>query len=705
MEMPGAIDYEVSKGLHPEPLSEEELEYMKDIDPTTAGIFLHKLHTIASEGNETLVKLGASTGCRWGDTACAIYTKAGDSAVCASGLYFHSVLGSTDVKYIMKYWLNDSSVGVRPGDAFFCNMPYIRGTHPPDMAIYAPIFYKDRLVCWIGAIVHTGECGACEPGGMPSGSRSMYEEGLQVPAVKISENYMLKEDIINFFNHVVRDPRAMTLDIKARMACLRVVEKRLSSVIEKVKPEYIMGILRYVIKITGEAARKRISQWNDGKFKSVQFIDAVGILPRLMKVVVTLEKKGDRLYFDFDGTSPEVLDRVANSPGAGVIGVNTVYLLGHLFYDLPHNSGILEPMSFKMPEGSIVNASRESPKAGCAYVHEAGSLAVQYVLQNVIYSTIPERTECAGNRGFDTVSYGGLNQFGEPFADAGAEMNGIGFGARSFKDGVDVAGAYFAPMTSEPGEVESLESHLPFLYLYRGFHQDSCGHGKYRGGVGMDYAIKVHRVPQIFLGTWGFGSRIALTHGLFGGYAVPALPFLAISKANLNEMLRDTDSKIPDSSKMLYQDQTIRGRYNLRGYPCVAEPTREGDLIAGGTGGGGGYGDPIDRDPSLVVKDLEKGVISHWAAKNVYKVAYDERSLAVDHEETKALREKERKDRKKNGKKFKEFEKVWLKKKPDDTTLEFYGPWPDSKYESFSYFGPWPGVAGKSSQPKPQGDR
>jgi len=688
--MPGAIDYEIAKRLHPEPPTPEELENMKDIEPTSAGIFLHKLHTITSEGNETLVKLGASTGCRWGDTSCAIYTKQGDSAVCASGLYFHSVLGSTDVKYIMKYWLNEPSVGIKPGDAFFCNMPYIRGTHPPDMAIYSPVFFKDKLICWVGAVVHTGECGACEPGGMPTGSRSMYEEGIQVPALKIAENYALKEDVINYFNHMVRDPRAMTLDIKARMAALRVVEKRLMPAIEKVSPEYMIGVLRYVIQITGEATRKRIATWNDGRYRFVQFIDAVGILQRLTKVAVAMEKTDDHLYFDYDGTSPEVLDRVANSPGNGVIGVNTVYLLGHLFYDLPHNSGILEPMSFKMPKGTIVNASRESPKAGCAYVHEAGSLAVQYVLQNAIYTASPGRTECAGNRGFDTLSYGGINQYGEAFADAGAEMNGIGFGARSYKDGVDVGGAYFAPMTSEPGEVESLESHLPFLYLYRGFHQDSCGHGKYRGGVGMDYAVKVHAAPHTALGTWGFGSKITLSQGLFGGYGVPALPFITVRECNLDDMLKSADPAIPASAKMLYNDQSIEGHYIVRGYPCVAETTMRGDLVAGGTGGGGGYGDPINRDPEAVMRDLEKAVISPWVARNIYKVVYDERRLAVDEAATKQLRDQERAERLKRGKKYSEFEKEWLQKKSGGDTLEFYGDWPVSKYDSFDYFGEWP---------------
>jgi len=144
---------------------------------------------------------------------------------------------------------------------------------------------------------------------------------------------------------------------------------------------------------------------------------------------------------------------------------------------------------------------------------------------------------------------------------------------------------------------------------------------------------------------------------------------------------------------MLYQEQAIKGNYRLRGYPCVAEPTREGDLVAGGTGGGGGYGDPIERDPSLVMADLAKGAISHWAARNVYKVVYDETRLAVDEKKTGSLREQERKDRKTRGRRFAEFEKEWAKKKPGDETLEFYGAWPTPGNETFDYFGHWPEAA------------
>ena len=270
------IDYEVRTRFHPEPPTAEEQEGMARVDPTMAGIFAHKLLTIASEGNELVIKLGASTGCRWGDTAVAIYTASGDNASCATGLFFHAVLGTLSVKYIVKHWLNNPAVGVKPGDAFFSNDPFYSGVHAPDMGIFAPVFHGEKLVCWVGAVVHSGECGACEPGGMPTTSKSIYDEGIQFPPTKIAENYTLREDLINAMNHMVRDPRVLTLDIKARMAALRVVERRLHSVLEKVGASSFVSTLRYMINITARGAKKKIGEWNDGAFHHVEILDAVG---------------------------------------------------------------------------------------------------------------------------------------------------------------------------------------------------------------------------------------------------------------------------------------------------------------------------------------------------------------------------------------------------------------------------------------------
>jgi hypothetical protein len=152
--------------------------------------------------------------------------------------------------------------------------------------------------------------------------------------------------------------------------------------------------------------------------------------------------------------------------------------------------------------------------------------------------------------------------------------------------------------------------------------------------------------------------------------------------------------------------------FSLIGNRCEAcgqvfyppRPVIEYDIVAGGSLGGGGYGDPLERDPSMVMKDLEDGIISHKVARDIYKVAYNEETLLVDEEKTKALREKERTARKKRGIKFETFEKEWLKLKPGQEILEFYGEWPEKHYESFTYYGAWPEVE-KGSKENRNGNR
>lgn len=687
--MAGGIDYEVRTLVHPEPPTQEEQDGMIGINPTLAGTFGHKMLTIAMEGNETVVKLGASTGCRWGDTAVAIYTASGDNACCATGLYFHAVLGSLPVKYIVKHWLTDSTVGVKPGDAFFNNDPFYAGVHAADMGIYAPVFYEGKLLCFVGAIVHSGECGACEPGGMPTTSKSIFDEGIQFPPTKIAENYVLREDLLNAMNHMVRDPRVFTLDIKARMAALRVVEKRLIAAAEKVGSQQFISNLRYLVDIAGEGARKKISEWNDGIFKHVELLDAVGPLSQTMQISLTLEKKGDTIYFDYDGTSPEVLDLACNAIPIGIIAIQMTYWMAHIFSDLPHNTGLLMPLRYRMPVGSFTNATRESPKAGSPFTMNLSRQILWQVVQKLLFSTMKEMVLAQPANTFNTVVFGGINQYGAPFADAGAEMNSDGFGARFDKDGVNAAGASFAPLSSEPGEVESLEASLPFLYLYRNLHRDSSGHGKFRGGAGMEYAMAVYDVPTIAVGSWGFNSKATVNQGLFGGYASPVMPFVRITDTNLKELLKTPEAKLPSSSSAAYRERVIEGTYESDKYPSPARWVNEYDIVAGGTAGGGGYGDPIERDPTLVMKDIEDGIISHRVALDVYRVVYNQESLLVDEDKTTTLRLKEREERKKSGMRYDDFERGWSQLKPPSEITKYYGDWPETKYTAFTYFGEW----------------
>ncbi|UCF57943.1 MAG: hydantoinase B/oxoprolinase family protein, partial [Deltaproteobacteria bacterium] len=214
-------------------MTPEEQAAQAAIQDVDYEIFVHKMTMIAQEGKETTMKLGASMGMRWGDVAFGIYTAQGDLAVVATGIWFHAVLGQIPAKYIVKHWVNEPSVGVKEGDSFFFNDPFYCGVHGPDMGLCVPVFYDGKLVCFTGAAVHTGECGGTDPGGMCANARSKYDEGLLIPPVKVGENYTLREDILNMFASMTRDPRTLILDIKARLAAARIAERRIIELIKE----------------------------------------------------------------------------------------------------------------------------------------------------------------------------------------------------------------------------------------------------------------------------------------------------------------------------------------------------------------------------------------------------------------------------------------------------------------------------------------
>jgi len=673
--MPGGIDREVVTRLAPEPITEKEKECIKGIDATELGIFTHRLEMIASECKEMLLKLGASTGCRWGDIGFGIYTSSGDNAMASTGIYFHTILGQIPLKYIIKHWADDPSVGIKPGDAFFCNDPLYGGVHGCDMGVWTPIFYEDELVCWAGSVIHTGENGSTEPGGSPTQSRSRYDEGLLIPPIKICENYLLKEDFMNMVCHMIRDPRSFTLDIKARLAACRLGERRIVELVTEKGANFVIGAIRSLIETTANAARMRLRQYNDGVFRVARFTDAVGTEDGLMKTTITMEKRGDSLFFDFTDTSPEVRDHPCNTHWIGVLGVCCIYFCGYLFPDLPSNAGLLAPLQWKVPENTYINPSMESPTGLSPFAQTNSEIGMAQLGAKLIFSQDPDRSVAPGWCAFNMPYFGGLNQWGEPVADVTADINGAGYGASRDRDGISVGGAVFAP-ESDTGDAESGELYLPWLYLFRGFLPSSFGHGKFRGGAGMNYAMVVHNVPWVFLGGLGFGSKFPALYGLFGGYAPPTIPFTRIRQSNLKELLEKSDPNTPSSARMLYEGKAIKGSYTVDSYPSVVQPMVDGDMIVGSMGGGASYGDTIERDPRLVMQDLEGGLISHWVARNVYKVVYDEDTLIVDEEKTKLRREQEMADRKRRGLKYEEFEREWLKIKPKDEVLKFYGNWP-----------------------------
>jgi acetophenone carboxylase len=668
-------------------MTAEETAAQAKIDDLDFEIFKHKMDMIAQEGKETTMKLGASTGMRWGDVAFGVYTAQGDLGVVATGIWFHAVLGQIPVKYIVKHWIDDPSVGVKEGDAFFFNDPYYGGVHGADMGLCVPVFYKGKLICFTGALVHTGENGAAEPGGMALGAKSRYDEGLLTPPVKIGENYRLKEDVLTMFSAMNRDPRTMILDIKARLAACRIAQRRIVEQVERKGEEFFIGALRRILTVTGEAARKKIARLHDGTYRQPRFLDIVGTEESLLKINLTVVKKDDKVRLTFDGTSPMLPDKPMNTYFQGIIGLAMVYFCGWFFYDLPANNGLLEALDWEFPPNTIVSAEGEAPTSLAPCVQVCFVHGMFQCGARMTYHLDQTRAVASWYQGFGVPIFGGLNQWGEPVADISAELNATGAGARPDMDGVDCAGSFFATM-SDCSDVETTEGDRPFLYLYRNYYRNSYGHGKYRGGAGVGFGVSIHHVPWLVMGGLGFGSKFPSTMGIFGGYAVPPSFIQAVHGSNMKTLLAESNADLPCLLDDLYTSKNPeKGNRTLHNVTLGLGPFLNGDTYYLGVGGGAGYGDAIERDPEMVMNDLRDGRLTHWSAENIYHVAYDPETLRVDEEGTRAKRKETLAQRKERGKPFDEFNETWLKQSPPRKLLQYYGGFPNPKPQPVFGFG------------------
>ncbi|MCX7170022.1 MAG: hydantoinase B/oxoprolinase family protein [Proteobacteria bacterium] len=672
-------DYEVVQRLRPEPLTEREQAAQASVDDLDFEIFRHKMDMVALEGKETTMKLGASMAMRWGDVAFGIFTAQGDLAVCATGIYHHAVLSQIPVKYIVKHWRDEPSVGLHDGDAFFYNDPFYGGVHAPDMGLSIPVFAAGELVCFIGAAVHTGDIGGSEPGGMVCSAKSRYDEGMLLPPFKVGEKHALKEDLLSVLSTMTRDPRTMLLDLKARLAASRIAERRVLEIIAEKGAEFFVGALRRILTLTADAARKKVARLNDGIYRQPRFMDTVGPESQLLKINIVVEKRGDRIKLRFDGSSPMLMDRPVNSYFQGILGLAMVYFCGWFFHDLPANNGLLDCLDWEFPENCFVNAKGDVPTSYAPATQVAFAQGMFMCGARMIYSDDPLRAVATWFSAFALTIYGGFNQTGDPIADITPEMNATGCGARSDMDGVDVAGAFFATL-SDCSDVEATEADRPLLYLFRNQFNHSYGHGKYRGGAGVGYGVMVHDVPWLGIGGFGFGSQFPSTLGIFGGRAAPPAFLQSVHGSNMNALLAAGVEGNPRNMAELYGggDLPEKGQREYTDISVSPRPFLGGDTYYVPVTGGAGYGDVLERDPQAVMADVRKGLSSIAAAQDIYLVAYDPNSLYPDLQATAKRRAEARQERLRGAKPYGEFIKAWEKLRPPAGILRYYGDYPVS---------------------------
>src|SRR5271156_3296904 len=343
--------------LKPSPATPYEKESAAKIPQGDYEIGVQVTNDILDEAMEVFIRSSRSYFGVSGDSMVALFTAGGDLINAACGTYLHAIIQPIVIKFIQKYYAENP--GIREGDIWYTNDALYGGIHNPDQVALMPIFHKGILLAWATAALHTTETGAIEPGGMPVSAKSRFDEGLNMPPIKIGENYELRNDFLEFYSvYGLRAPAMFISDLRARCTTADRVRVRVLELAEKRGGEFVVGLLRKMSDTAEAGARKKIKDLPDGKFRTVVFNDAIGWTPALVRArYLTLIKKDNKLIFDFEGTSPENPSSY-NVHSQAVVGHIANFMYEYVFHDLPISSSTFAPIDFIFPEGIMLNPDK-----------------------------------------------------------------------------------------------------------------------------------------------------------------------------------------------------------------------------------------------------------------------------------------------------------------------------------------------------------
>lgn len=659
---------------------EETLALASFTDPDRVNLIRHRLQTACNESFDMVEQMGAAPGAKWGDLISGVWTASGDLALSsAGGVLLFSVLTQHPVKFILKYWADDPTVGIREGDIFMHNDARYGNIHNTDQSLIIPVFHDGKLLCFTGAVVHEGENGATEPGGMPSAAESPFDEGLKMSPIKVGENFEFRRDLLTFLQNSVREPKLQLEGMKAKLYAAMRLRDRVLSAVKEYGEDAVRATLRRTLTDTAEEVRRRLRTWPDGTVRQNVFPDSTLRENVLIKIRLAMTKKDDELILDFRGTSPQFLNRANNTVLSSAKGMLAQEFLTFVWPDLPRNQAVFEPMTVLTDEGSALHCTPDAPNAQSMMTFFPSFTAAQAAVPKLLYSAGERSTDviaCWYNM-ITTFIYGGFNQYGELVGNLCADLNGMGGAARETRDGEHSIAPIFAPM-ADIGEQELIEEEVPMMkFVPHRVMRDNQGFGKFRGGHGYQQIATVKDSAM-----WGFmvcciGSKFPSAHGIFGGYSPGAYPLCKVKGVNIFEVMQTDRDQLRFTIEEIMNERPFEGAtYTTHHMGLQLEFANPGELYMITQGAGGGYGDVLERDPQLVADDLRDGLISGWTARNIYHVALDEDTFAVDAQATEQARAAERADRLRKAKPYAEFVAAWETPKPP-AHLPFYGSWDD----------------------------
>jgi N-methylhydantoinase B len=501
---------------------------------------------------------------------------------------------------------------------FLCNDPWVGGgLHQNDVIVYQPVFHDGKLFAWTSAIAHQPDLGGVGLGSFSPAAQDVFSESLPTPPVKVVRGGQLQRDVADLWVRRSRVPMLIGLDLRAKIGANNVGRERLHALIGQYGADTVKAVMKRMMTDAESRLRGKLASLPDGSWSATGYQDQSHEGDRgLHKITVTTTKTGDHLTFDFTGTDPQA--GVINCTYAGLRGGVMLALLPILASDIPWSAGgLMRCFDLVTEEGTLNNATFPAAVSrgpiGPAWL--TGSLVAECLsglLDRSLELGKNVQATCCGT--WDTAVIAGLDERGEqpaPFLNIIMEPMAGGYGARPHADGMDTGGLFCIPMGRIP-DVEMTEFLYPVLTLWRREVPDSGGPGRHRGGVAASVAITPHgtSVPMGLI-LASAGKAVAQNAGLCGGHPGNTGLDVIARSSRISEMLAagQLPSTLPEISDTLEAGQNYATSY-----------LAPGEVFTMTWQGGGGYGDPLTRDPDAVARDVQENKVTVQAARTVYGV-------------------------------------------------------------------------------------
>ncbi|MGO4567982.1 hydantoinase B/oxoprolinase family protein [Rhizobium sp. 2YAF20] len=554
------------------------------VDPITFSVLLSRFNSIIEEMSATLERSAQSTMyslCR--DFDCVVLDAQARQIACGDALPVHTLTTHLVVEEIMKAFEGD----IHDGDVFLCNSSYHGNTHPADVATCTPVFIDGKLVFWSTARGHQLDIGAFLPSSVLPAAQNVYQEGITIPPLRLVDKGKMRNDVRELYFWNVRYRHLLEGDMLAQLGSIEKGKQRLLEVCKEFGVRTAVDCVDALITYSNTRAKAEFAKMPNGVYRAQGWVDSDGVELLDIPINVSVEIKNGEIVVDYEGSGEQakggVNGSIATSKAAGAAP-----FMCYLPTDIPHNQGKIDAVTVKLPEGSIVNPHFPA-STSCATIIPSDMMSD--AVHKALCEAMPDYVLGGSTRCANVPAFAGDKDYSGNAWGVMLFNNTGGFGASNATDGWPLCESVAAlgGMKSQP--LEQLEMLHPLLVDFLEIETDSMGFGKHIGGPGLNIGLRPV-LGKVDCFSFGDGWRNP-PHGVAGGTASPG-------------------------GGQYIEDMTTRKR---RYFSATGNMNLKADeRYVGVSCGGGGHGNPLERDIELVRKNIRDGFISRNTAAEVFGV-------------------------------------------------------------------------------------